>query len=1064
MEKQIRKYILSFVVFLALATGSWGEDYKNKVIPLNGKLVTSDDPTQIGTNFQILQNLRYGEGHVKGVGGMSKINPTAIATYTNVRNGFHFSKSRPAESHTLVHAFNGAGTAAVIQDNIAAIPATGNMVATNIYTLTSTESGSFSSAPDGNVIFANGDECLIWGGSEDKLAAFVTSSAAVTYTVTNANDYTDILNNTRQTSDQVATVSTLGGKDAYTELLLHGDGADGTTTITDSSASAHIATAGNHAQLDTEQIKFGSSSILFDGTDDYLTTADDPSFDFSTGNFTIDFWVRLSQSPVDHGAMTLFSRYGAATDYTRLTLTASGAQIQWEFDNYDTGVQTLYFIRNTSMVINTWYHIALVRSGTSFYLFQDGVQLGATYAGGGARVASVSVATEIGRNNGTSFLEGWLDEYRISKGAARWTSAFTVPTQPYGNNSNYFLVGSKRQLRGFKLYISSGNTLASTMTVKEWRGTTWDTLSITDGTSSGGKTLAQTGSVSWTASGAAKTRYINGTSLFWYQVSFDAGTASIYYVTLDAPMQSIQNIWDGSDGTVLKFLKYDGTTYKDYTIEVNDDSQATYADLSSLQAAHSVYLGFLEPQQGFDIKFVAGSENSTTSTQLSVYFWNNREWQGATAVNDGTATSTTSLSKGGVISFQGAAPGTEAKRSISDEVPLYYYKLTFVSALDADVKVSEVRGIPFPPSVPPYKIATMFQGRTLLMNNKSGDKNKILYSAFQSPDVYMGSDDSGGIFVGDDSEITAAATLNLVITSALEQLIITKKNETYRMFGNGPDAWDLQKISSTVGCVAPKTMRTANIPLDTAGSLGKNIAIWQGSEGIYITDGRTPSPIHEDIKNVFDKRSITSINRNKIADSVGFIDQQNLEYHWLWASGTSTTLDKEYVFDLRRWKWYEIVRGSGKQLQTGFPVVDTLGNTYNYGTLDTGYIERLEYGNDFDGGNIVHTMQLGDIPLGDNPLFETRAQYLNLTMMAKTTTTNTVSYTHYVDGATSGSTPITLSPVASGKRIANVVANINSLIGVFHSPKFTITTNNESTGFEPLYIGYFFKVEREHLR
>jgi hypothetical protein len=199
-----------------------------------------------------------------------------------------------------------------------------------------------------------------------------------------------------------------------------------------------------------------------------------------------------------------------------------------------------------------------------------------------------------------------------------------------------------------------------------------------------------------------------------------------------------------------------------------------------------------------------------------------------------------------------------------------------------------------------------------------------------------------------------------------------------------------------------------------------------------------------------------------IDKSVGFIDQENLEYHWLFASGTSTTLDKEFVFDLKRWKWYEIVRGSGKQLQHGFRVTDSYGNNYNYGAIDIGYVERLEYGNSFDGGNIVHTFQLGDIALAEIPLYETRAQYANLSMVAKSTTTNNITYTHYVDTETSG-TSFAMSPVVAGKRIANVVYNINSKPGVFHSPKFTMTTNDEATGFEPLYLGYFYKVEREHL-
>ena len=49
-------------------------------------------------------------------------------------------------------------------------------------------------------------------------------------------------------------------------LLLHCDGEDEGTTITDSGATGHTVTANDDTQLDTSYKKFGSASILFDGT------------------------------------------------------------------------------------------------------------------------------------------------------------------------------------------------------------------------------------------------------------------------------------------------------------------------------------------------------------------------------------------------------------------------------------------------------------------------------------------------------------------------------------------------------------------------------------------------------------------------------------------------------------------------------------------------------------------------------------------------------------------------------------------------------------------------------
>jgi hypothetical protein len=1061
--------LIYLIVSLLIAVPASAQDLKSKVIPLNGKLVQSDDPTQIGTNYRTLQNLRYTDSHVIGIGGMDNVNASVLSSYPYVRNAFHFNKVQPSESHVILHAFDATGTTAVLLENTGTIPTSGNFdEASPVYSLTSSNPGFFSIVPGDNVVFANGGETYIWGGTESRISAFITSSATVTYAVTNPSDYSDILSNSRQTVDQVATLSVNGGNDSYTKLLLHGDGANDDLVTTDSSASAHAVTMAGSAQIDTDKMKFGGSSIYYPSVgSSYISMADHADWYLASGLFTIDFWINFNSLPAAGQYMGIFNQYVDDNNRYGAYIYNDSGRYYFTFTTATTGsVTDIINLVEIFPVAGTWYHYSITRGwggGANTWCFAvDGTSLSsptnavaipdlaATFRVGYYRIAATLY-----------YLDGWIDEFRVSKGVARWTANFTPPTQPYGNASNYFLVGSKRPLQGVKFYVSSGNTVASTMTVKEWQGNSWGTLSVTDTTDTGA-TLAVTGTINWTASGAAKARYINGLSLYWYQFYFNAGQASLYYVTVNAPMQSFSNTWDGEESLAIKFLKYNGATYLDYSIEVADDSQSTYADLSNLAAAHYILIGFTEPMQGIDFTFVAGSENSTATTAQTIKYWMGNDWSGTSALYDGTMTGTVSMSKGGVSAWQGVEPGQEYVTTISNEIPLYYYKISFANALDADVKVAEARGIPFPKNISTYTYPTMFQSRTILLNETSGRKNKLLYSASEQEDVFNGSD-SGEIYVGDESKITAAATLSLVLTSALEQLLIFKENQTYRLFGNGPENWELQLISGTVGCVAPKTLKTVSLPLDSVSNyIGRHIAIFQGPDGIYVTDGRTPSPIHGDIKNLFDKRSSTSINTSMIDKSVGFIDNENLEYHWLFASGTSTTLDKEYVFDLRRWKWFEIVRGSGKNIQCGFRVTDSTGNNYNFGTIDSGYVERLEYGNDMDGGNIVHTLQLGDFALADNPLYETRAQYANLVMVAKTTTTNSVTYTHYVDTETTG-TAFTMSPVSANKRIANVAYNINSKPGVFHSPKVAMTTNNEAVGFEPLYIGYFYKIEREHL-
>ena len=97
--------------------------------------------------------------------------------------------------------------------------------------------------------------------------------------------------------------------DTATRLLLHCEGADASTTFTDSGITTHTVTAQGDAQIDTAQKKFGSASGLFDGDGDYLTVPDHPDFKFYGNPFTIDLQVRFAALPGDGDIMCFASQY-----------------------------------------------------------------------------------------------------------------------------------------------------------------------------------------------------------------------------------------------------------------------------------------------------------------------------------------------------------------------------------------------------------------------------------------------------------------------------------------------------------------------------------------------------------------------------------------------------------------------------------------------------------------------------------------------------------------------------------------------------------------------------------
>lgn len=206
--------------------------------------------------------------------------------------------------------------------------------------------------------------------------------------------------------------------------LLHGDGSNGSTTITDHSASAKTWTVGGNAAISTAQSKFGGASIAFDGSGDYLTTASHADWAFGTGDLTVESWVRWTT----HTATSvILSNYTNATNGWWLRWNISG---DLQFGYGDTGLASSVF----SPTNGQWYHIAWCRAGSSNRLFVDGTQIGITITSAQNYASTAALyAGRLGALDAQNF-NGYLDDIRITKGAARYTSNFTAPTAAFPNS------------------------------------------------------------------------------------------------------------------------------------------------------------------------------------------------------------------------------------------------------------------------------------------------------------------------------------------------------------------------------------------------------------------------------------------------------------------------------------------------------------------------------------------------------------------------------------------------------------------------------------------------------
>jgi len=334
----------------------------------------------------------------------------------------------------------------------------------------------------------------------------------------------------------------------------------------------------------------------------------------------------------------------------------------------------------------------------------------------------------------------------------------------------------------------------------------------------------------------------------------------------------------------------------------------------------------------------------------------------------------------------------------------------------------------------------------------SGEKHMALAGGKFTPQVFNGQD-TAKVYFGTDGELTCGTELFSQFGASLFSLVLMfKANETWMMAGQDIAQWEQNTflLSSSIGCPAPLTLKTINLAAEPGQGINRSLAIWQGTNGVYMSDGRAPIPIHGDIKEYFDPKDSRCISSANIGLSTSFIDPVNYEYHLLLASGT------ELVYSIIDNGWYELSRGIGLTLSCGCIVTDTNGSQYNYGLIDTGYMERLEYGNDFDGTDITHEFKFGDMLLADSMAFETMIDKVALVCVAKTTADTTIAITHYGDGKTIGTTLKTYSAAQSGARIA-MPETTNSLGRyTFHTLDVTNTSDDAAPGFEPLALSVVF--------
>lgn len=219
-----------------------------------------------------------------------------------------------------------------------------------------------------------------------------------------------------------------GGGDPYwnnVSLLLNGDGTNGSTTFTDESPNNYAITVDGTAVINTTYKKYGTGSIRINGVQNGLRTTSSIG-NFGTNDLTIECWAMFD-------AITNNGLFHLATTNS-ISPGVSGLAVGYYNNAWGIYYNGTYSATtsSTAPLANTWFHLALVRCKGQVSLFFNGIQQGTSFTDSTTNFTYTfaNIGWWFGLSSGGGQMSGYIDDFRITKGIARYTANFTPPTAP----------------------------------------------------------------------------------------------------------------------------------------------------------------------------------------------------------------------------------------------------------------------------------------------------------------------------------------------------------------------------------------------------------------------------------------------------------------------------------------------------------------------------------------------------------------------------------------------------------------------------------------------------------
>jgi len=596
---------------------------------------------------------------------------------------------------------------------------------------------------------------------------------------------------------------------------------------------------------------------------------------------------------------------------------------------------------------------------------------------------------------------------------------------------------------GIKFTVGTANDVTATMSIEYWNGAS-TALSITDNTAVAGKTLAQTGTVTWTPVTDAATYAIYGVCGYWLKVTVSAplnATTAVSAVEYLSAWQPIQNIWDGVLMDAIEAQVYLAATasFRTYGGAAINVGGITSSDIICFGTTDPIFSIYVD---------VGQTPNTTVGTTLSVSYWNGTAWTDIGTILDGTV----GLKNSGWIILP--AHSTVQPLNLNNStIFMYWYEIISSNTLTANMTI----WVQYQPC---YYIDELGKGVC-----NSAWKGRAVYSFDRWPDyLYISKQGDPQALNGNDYGIIQAGDGRSHKVAAMRrfhnELLVYQEEKgeiggcLTLIEGYSPTTYGKLILSSRLGAMNAKSVAVVDGVLTSTATeeTVKTLAFALSRYGVYATDGRTCSFISDEIRNYFDSTKTECIRR-------GYENQMWLSYDsgcnvlrlGLVSGGSATVPNIFPVFDLtdKTWSFDVLGQALSCQVDTGaasgnVPVIQIAG-----GTAD-GLVYQVNTGV-IDVATAISALVRLEID-GQGMIIDLREMILRVKAQAA----GSLTLTPYLNSIAQTAKTLLMTPEIANQTIRRHRFNLN-VKGQHISLEFSLATASQSLYLEdlwPLIIPY----------